>query len=73
MILVQKLPVYYGNEFVDVKYQIILTVFVQMICIGLAGILRQFTVYPVKAVWPFIFTNLAMNRALLLKNPEKEE
>jgi hypothetical protein len=46
MILVQK--VYYGQTFVSFGYQIMLTLFTQLMGMGLAGYLRRFSVYPVK-------------------------
>jgi OPT family small oligopeptide transporter len=71
MILVQKSPLFYGNEWVNAGYQVMLTLFVQLIGMSFAGMLRRFTVYPVKAIWPFILPTVAMNRALL--RPEKKE
>lgn len=48
MILVQKLDVFYGEDFVSFGYQFMLTLFVQTMGMGLAGYLRRFSVYPVK-------------------------
>lgn len=71
MILVQKMPVYYGEKFVTFGYQFMLTLFVQTMGMGLAGYLRRFSVYPVKALWPTILPTIAMNRALT--RPETNE
>ncbi|PHH79098.1 hypothetical protein CDD82_2589 [Ophiocordyceps australis] len=64
MILVQRSPVYYGLGFVTFGYQLMLTLFVQLMGMGFAGYLRRFSVYPVKALWPTILPTIAMNRAL---------
>lgn len=52
MILVQKMPMFYDEKFVHFGYQFMLTLFVQTMGMGLAGYLRRFSVYPVKALWP---------------------
>lgn len=54
MILVQKMPMFYDEKFVKFGYQLMLTLFVQTMGMGLAGYLRRFSVYPVKALWPTI-------------------
>lgn len=71
MILVQKMPVFYGEEFVSFGYQFMLTLFVQTMGMGLAGYLRRFSVYPVKALWPTILPTIAMNRALTRSEPRE--
>jgi OPT family small oligopeptide transporter len=71
MILVQKSPVYYGQTFVTLGYQIMLTLFVQLMGMGFAGYLRRFSVYPVKALWPTILPTIAMNRALTRPEPKE--
>jgi hypothetical protein len=63
MILVQKLPMFYGQKFVTFGYQLMLTLFVQLMGMGVAGYLRHFSVYPVKALWPTVLPTIAMNRA----------
>jgi OPT family small oligopeptide transporter len=70
MILVQKSPVFYGEKFVSFGYQLMLTLFVQLMGMGFAGYLRRFSVYPVKAIWPTVLPTIAMNRALT--RPEKK-
>lgn len=64
MILVQRSPIYYGLDFISVGYQLMLTLFVQLMGVGFAGYLRRFSVYPVKALWPTVLPVVAMNRAL---------
>lgn len=71
MILVQKSPVFYGEKFVSFGYQLMLTLFVQLMGMGFAGYLRRFSVYPVKALWPTVLPTIAMNRALT--RPEVKE
>ena len=71
MILVQKMQMFYDEKFVNFGYQLLLTLFVQLIGMGFAGFLRRFAVYPVKTLWPFVLPTIAMNRALL--TPEKRE
>ncbi|RDW82268.1 OPT-domain-containing protein [Coleophoma cylindrospora] len=73
MILVQKMPVFYGLEFVNFRYQLCLTLFVQLMGMGFAGYLRRFSVYPVKALWPTILPTIAMNRALTRAEPKEKE
>ncbi|TVY54052.1 Oligopeptide transporter 2 [Lachnellula cervina] len=71
MILVQKSPVFYGETFVTFGYQLMLTLFVQLMGMGFAGYLRRFSVYPVKALWPTVLPIIAMNRALTKPEPKE--
>lgn len=71
MILVQRSPLYYGQTFITFGYQIMLTLFVQLMGMGFAGYLRRFSVYPVKALWPTILPIIAMNRALTRPEPRE--
>ncbi|KAK1763650.1 OPT-domain-containing protein [Phialemonium atrogriseum] len=71
MILVQRSPVFYGQTFVTFGYQLMLTLFVQLMGMGFAGYLRRFSVYPVKALWPTILPTIAMNRALTRPEPKE--
>lgn len=71
MILVQRSPVFYGLTFIDFGYQLMLTLFVQLMGMGLAGYLRRFSVYPVKALWPTLMPLIAMNRALTKPEPRE--
>ncbi|RCK59146.1 Oligopeptide transporter 2 [Candida viswanathii] len=70
-ILMLKSKMFYGNNWVGFGYQILLILCTNFLGIGLAGIMRKFAVYPVKAVWPNILPNLALNRTLL--TPAKKE
>lgn len=70
-IYVQKLAVYYNNQWVNFGYQFLLALSTQFLGFGFAGILRKFVIYPSRCVWPTVLPALAMNRALL--KPEKKE
>ena len=70
-ILMQKSDKFYDNKWVDWGYQILLILSTNFLGVGLAGIMRKFAVYPVKAVWPSILPSLALNKALL--TPSKKE
>lgn len=72
MILVQKSPVFYNEQFITFGYQLMLTLFVQLMGMGFAGYLRRFSVYPVKALWPTILPIIAMNRALTTAEKKEE-
>ncbi|GJN75641.1 hypothetical protein PLIIFM63780_009148 [Purpureocillium lilacinum] len=71
MILVQRSPVYYGLDFIHFGYQLMLTLFTQLMGMGFAGYLRRFSVYPVKALWPTLLPIIAMNRALTKAEPRE--
>lgn len=67
-ILTQKL--FYHSAF-SFGYQFLLSLSVQFIGFGFAGILRKFVVYPARALWPTVMPTIAINKALLGK--EKHE
>lgn len=69
---VEKLDVFYGNTWVTIGYQILISLASQLFGFGFAGILRKLVIYPVRAVWPTILPTLALNRALL-KEEKKEK
>ncbi|KAK4231881.1 putative oligopeptide transporter [Podospora fimiseda] len=71
MILVQKMDIFYGLDFITYGYQLMLTLFVQLMGMGFAGYLRRFSVYPIKALWPTILPTIAMNRALTRPEPRE--
>lgn len=68
---VGKLDVFYGDKWMTIGYQILISLATQLFGFGFAGILRKLVIYPVRAVWPTILPTLALNRALLTK--EKKE
>lgn len=61
---------YYGVDWVDFGYQILLTLSTNFLGFGLAGIVRKFVVYPATCLWPSILPTIALNKALCL--PEKK-
>jgi OPT family small oligopeptide transporter len=63
MILVQKK--FYDDNFVNYGYELLLTIAVQFMGMGFAGLLRRFSVYPTRSIWPTCLPTVAMNRALL--------
>lgn len=70
-IQVQKMDVFYGNEWVDFGYEFLLMFFTNFMGFGLAGIVRKFVVYPEFAIWPTNLPTMALNNALT--RPEKKE
>ncbi|KAK9491419.1 OPT oligopeptide transporter protein-domain-containing protein [Lipomyces doorenjongii] len=70
-IIVQKLPMFYGNTWATPGYQFLLIFSTQFLGFGFAGVLRRWVIYPVKAVWPSVLPSIALSRALL--KPDKRE
>ncbi|CAH6723725.1 oligopeptide transporter 2 [[Candida] jaroonii] len=68
---VQKMPMYYNNQWADWGYQILLMLSNNFLGFGLAGVMRKFAVYPARAVWPTLLPTLALNASLT--KPEKKE
>jgi OPT family small oligopeptide transporter len=69
MILVQKK--FYKVDYVSFGYELLLTLFVQFMGMGFAGMLRRFAVYPTRSIWPSSLPTIAMNRTLF--KPEIKE
>lgn len=67
----QKIESWYNNQWADFGYQILLILSTNFMGFGLAGIMRKFSVYPVKAIWPTLLPTLALNKALM--QPDKKE
>lgn len=67
----QKIKFWYNNQWVDFGYQVLLFLSTNFLGFGLAGIMRKFSVYPIKAIWPTILPTLALNKALM--QPDKKE
>ncbi|KAK9319421.1 OPT oligopeptide transporter protein-domain-containing protein [Lipomyces orientalis] len=65
LIPVQHLNVFYGNKWAGIGFQLLVQFSSQYIGMGLAGTMRRWVVYPVRALWPTILPTIAMNRALL--------
>ena len=70
-ILMQKSKLFYDNTWVDFGYQVLLILSTNFLGVGLAGIMRKFAIYPVKAMWPSILPSIALNKTLL--TPSKKE
>ncbi|VVT58648.1 uncharacterized protein SAPINGB_P006314 [Magnusiomyces paraingens] len=70
-IIVEKLPMYYNNQWATIGYQFLLVFSTQFLGFGFAGIMRRLIVYPVRAVWPTILPPVALNKALAAKEPKK--
>lgn len=67
----QKVAQFYNNQWADWGYQILLILSNNFLGFGFAGIMRKFTVYPIRSIWPSILPTLALNSALM--KPEKKE
>lgn len=65
-----KLKRYYGVEWANFGWQLLLVLVTNFMGFGLAGIFRKFLVYPVASLWPTILPTIALNKALTV--PEKK-
>ncbi|AGO13839.1 AaceriAGL027Wp [[Ashbya] aceris (nom. inval.)] len=52
-------------------FQILLSVSLQFMGFGLAGLLRPFVVFPARALWPLSMPTIALNNTLLAQNNDK--
>lgn len=65
IILTQYLPQYFNQSYAaQFSYQILLTLSINFIGYGMAGITRRFLVNPIHAVWPTSLVTIALNSAL---------
>lgn len=71
-IVVMKLDRFYGLKWVDWKLQFLLALSTQCLGFGFAGVMRQVCVYPVTAMWPSILPTIALNRALMKAEVQKD-
>jgi len=71
-LLVLRLPVFFDQRWANFGFAIILALANQIFGLGMAGILRRLTVYPIEAVWPSALPTLALNRALINKDNKGE-
>ncbi|KAG7831645.1 hypothetical protein KL920_001165 [Ogataea angusta] len=69
---VEKLDIFYGNKWITIGYQILISLATQLFGFGFAGVLRKIVIYPVRAVWPTILPTLALNQALLKKDKKEK-
>ncbi|KAK9481136.1 OPT oligopeptide transporter protein-domain-containing protein [Lipomyces japonicus] len=66
-----RLKIFYGQEWMGYGFTVVMGLTCQFFGLGLAGVLRRWAIYPVKAVWPTILPILQLNRTLLV--PEKKK
>ncbi|KAK8075563.1 hypothetical protein PG997_010226 [Apiospora hydei] len=64
-----RLPQYLGNTWVTFSYEIVLALSVNFFGMGFAGLLRRFVIYPISCLFPEVFPALALNRALVEREP----
>lgn len=65
-----KLERFYGVQWVDFGWQLLLVLSTNFLGFGLAGVFRKFLVYPVTSLWPTLLPTMALNKALTI--PEKK-
>ncbi|KAK9465336.1 OPT oligopeptide transporter protein-domain-containing protein [Lipomyces arxii] len=68
-LLVLRMPMFFNLKYVGFGFMMLLNFATLYLGFGLAGLIRRFAIYPVKAMWPTILPTLALNRTLLI--PEK--
>lgn len=66
-----KMDVFYGAKWATWGYQILLMLSTNFMGFGFAGIMRKFAVYPSRAIWPSVLPTLALNKALMQKEPKE--
>ncbi|KAK9464219.1 OPT oligopeptide transporter protein-domain-containing protein [Lipomyces oligophaga] len=64
-----RMQMFYGETWMTYGFNTVMSLSCQLFGLGMAGVLRRWVIYPVKAVWPTILPTLQLNRTLLL--PEK--
>ncbi|KAK9243200.1 OPT oligopeptide transporter protein-domain-containing protein [Lipomyces tetrasporus] len=65
-VLTMTLDTFFGMKYLNFGFIFLMNFSTLFFGFGLAGLLRKWVIYPVKAVWPTILPTLALNRALLL-------
>lgn len=70
-IFVQRLSMFYHNEWAKSGYQFTLILSTQFIGFGLAGLFKHMLVYPEKCIWPTILPTIALNRALMIEEDKE--
>ncbi|KAI0481607.1 oligopeptide transporter 2 [Xylaria cf. heliscus] len=71
-LLVMRLPVFLDQRWSGFGFAICLALANQVFGLGMAGILRRLTVYPLQAVWPSTLPVLALNRTLINSDNKRE-
>ena len=72
-LLVMRLPIFFNQKWVNYGFAIVLALANQIFGLGMAGILRRLTVYPLQAVWPGALPTLALNRTLIADDNKREK
>ena len=63
-LFIQKSEAFFFTEWAGWGYEILLSLSLACLGLGLAGLLRCFFVYPYEQIWPFIIPTVAVNKAL---------
>src|ERR1700712_5530503 len=71
-LLVMRLPKFFNQKWAGYGFNLCLALANQIFGIGMAGILRRLTVYPLEAVWPSTLPTLALNRTLVNRENKRE-
>ncbi|KAF3765425.1 hypothetical protein M406DRAFT_78222 [Cryphonectria parasitica EP155] len=71
-LLVMRLPAFFNQHWVSFGFAIVLALANQVFGMGMAGILRRLTVYPVEAIWPSALPTIALNRTLINYENKRE-
>ena len=71
-LLVLRMPVFFNQRWATFGFNIMLALANQVYGLGMAGILRRLSVYPIQAVWPNVLPVLALNRTLINQDNKKE-
>lgn len=71
-LLVMRLPAFFNQRWVNFGFAIVLALANQIYGLGMAGILRRLTVYPIEALWPAALPTLALNRTLINDDNKRE-
>ena len=71
-LLVMRLPIFLNQTWAGFGFAIMLALANQVYGLGMAGILRRLTVYPIEAVWPAALPTLALNRTLINADNKRE-
>jgi OPT family small oligopeptide transporter len=72
-LLVLRMPVFFGQRWATFGFNVMLAMANQVYGLGMAGILRRLTVYPIEAVWPANLPTLALNRTLVAQDNKREK
>lgn len=67
------MPIFFNQRWASFGFNILLALANQVYGMGMAGILRRLSVYPIEAVWPGNLPTLALNRALINYDNKREK